>query len=165
MFSSILLFCKMFTWKSMMHQDCLFEIEIYDKKTTKEMKNFFKIHTFCYRFPILWRFLLSTIRSCNFSPEALLWIHRFTSCNAILSWDKKGAALPACVPLLSRIPFFLSKRKTEKHDDAIIWCLGMWDLRVSKCFWKQSLADPSSCYLLCYLLGRIARFSRKRLVQ
>lgn len=48
------------------------------------------------------------------SPEALLWTHRFASCNAILSWDKEEAARPVCVPLSSGIPFFSGESAREK---------------------------------------------------
>lgn len=48
------------------------------------------------------------------SPEALLWTHRFASCNAILSWDKEEAARPACVPPSSEIPFSSSESAREK---------------------------------------------------
>lgn len=86
------------------------------RKLNKEIKNFFKIHTFRYRFPILWRFLSSTICSRNFSPGALLWIHRFTSCNAILTrMGQETGRTSSLRSSSSGIPFSPSKRKRERN--------------------------------------------------
>lgn len=101
----------------------LFEIEMYDKRTTIKR---WKISSRFSHHSLLFSNLAAVSFIRNFFLETLLWIHRFTSC--IISWGKEDITRPVCVPLLSEIPCSPSERKKEKET---WWCdhLMSWNAR------------------------------------
>jgi len=136
------------------------------KKLKILLKHPFSWSTFHYRF------FLANNRNGTFyrqfasaiSLGALLWIHRFSSCNTLsYHGTRKRRARPACV-LLSGTSFSTGygrlTRVRERYDDvdAIIRCHGMRDLG-TEASGNVSFADTSTWST--YLPGRIARFCRK----
>lgn len=117
----------------------------------KGIKNFFKPSIFMVHFSL--SLFLAQNRNSSFylqfalaiSPGALLWTHRFASCNTLsYHGTRKRRARPACVLLLSGTSFSPgavteeSAREVYDDVDAIIRCHGMRDPGIGG-FWERIL--------------------------
>lgn len=146
----------------------LFQMKISVRRIDKGIKNPFEVH---FHGPLFTIVFLVQNRNSSFyrqfalaiSPRALLWIHRFASCNTpSYHGTRKRRARPACV-LLSGTSFSIGA-VTRVQERCTMMSMQSSDVvecgtPASEASGNVSSADTSTWST--YLPGRIAGFRRK----